>query len=236
MFFHNWTLNLSVYINRHCIRLCTWTQSWDTSDSNFRRPFWPPSWKICNWCYWFLHILILRPSLYMNRHFICFCIQKESWDTLNCNFRRPSWPPSWKICNWCYWFLHIHILRPSLFMNRHFICLCIHKESWDTLDCNFRRPSWPPSWKICNWCYWFLHIHTCRPSFYMNRHFICICIWKESWDTWLWISAAILAAILENMQPIFMIFTKSYSTTFILYESTLYLSLYSKGELRYIRL
>ena len=42
---------------------------------------------------------------------------------------------------------------------------------------------WPPSWKICNWCYWF--------------------------------------------------HTYSYSTTFISYESTLYLSLYSKGELRY---
>ena len=83
----------------------------------------------------------------MNRHFICLCIQKESWDTLDCNFRRPSWPPSWKICNWCYWFLHNHTLRPSLYMNRHFICLGIRKESWDTFDSEFRRPCWPPSWK-----------------------------------------------------------------------------------------
>ena len=108
-------------VNRHCIRLCTWTQSWDTSDSNCRRPFWLPSWKICNWYYWFLHIHILRPWFYINRHFICLCIQKESWDTLDCNFRRQFWPPSWKICNWCYWVLHIHTLRPSLHINRHFI-------------------------------------------------------------------------------------------------------------------
>ena len=84
----------------------------------------------------------------MNRHFICLYIRKESWDTLDCNFRQPSWPPSWKICNLGYWFLHIHTLRPSLYMNRHFICLCIWKESWDTLDSEFRRPCWPPSWNF----------------------------------------------------------------------------------------
>ena len=176
-------MHLSLYMNRHWNRLCTWKQSWDTSDSNFRRPSWPPSWKICHCCYWFLHFHTLRPLLHANWHFVCLCIWKESWNTLDSNFRRPSWPPSWKICNWCYWFLHIHTLRPSLYMNRHFICLCVWKESWDTLDSNFRRPSWPPSWKICNWCYWFLHIHTLRPSLYMNRHFICLCIWKDSWDT-----------------------------------------------------
>ena len=37
------------------------------------------------------------------------------------------------------------------------------------------------------------------------------------------------------MQLMSLIFTYSYSTTFTLYESTLYLSLYLKGELRYIR-
>ena len=49
------------------------------------------------------------------------------------------------------------------------------------------------------------------------------------------VSAAILAAILENMQLMLLTFTYSYSTTFTLYEWTLYLSLYLKGELRYIR-
>ena len=102
----------------------------------------------------------------------------------DCNFWWPSWPPSWKICNRSWWFLHILTLRPSLYMNRHIICFCIQKESWDTLDCNFWRPSWPPSWKICNW--------------------------------------------------LLLIFTYSYSTTFTLYESTLYSTLYLKGELRYI--
>ena len=36
------------------------------------------------------------------------------------------------------------------------------------------------------------------------------------------------------MQLMLLILTYSYSTTFILYESTLYLSLYMKGELRYM--
>ena len=43
-----------------------------------------------------------------------------------------------------------------------------------------------------------------------------------------------MAAISENMQLMLLIFTYSYSTTFTLYESTLYLSLYMKGELRYM--
>ena len=47
-------------------------------------------------------------------------------------------------------------------------------------------------------------------------------------------SAAILAAILGNMQLLLLIFTYSYSATFTSYESTLYLSVYLKGELRYI--
>ena len=47
--------------------------------------------------------------------------------------------------------------------------------------------------------------------------------------------AAILAAILENMQLLLLIFTYSYSTTFTSYEWTLYFSLYVEGELRYIR-
>ena len=82
-------------------------------------------------------------------------------------------------------------------MDGHFNCLCIWKESWDTLDSNFWRPSWPPSWKICNYCYWFLHIWTLRPLFHMNRHFICLCIWTQSWDTLdSDFSAAILAAFL----------------------------------------
>ena len=68
-------------------------------------------------------------------------------------------------------------------MNRHFMCLCIWKVSWYTLDCNFWRLSWPPFWKICNWCYLFLHINTLMTSLHMNRHSICLCIWKQSWDT-----------------------------------------------------
>ena len=37
---------------------------------------------------------------------------------------------------------------------------------------DFRWPSWPPSWKICNCCYCFLLIWFLRPSFHINRHFI----------------------------------------------------------------
>ena len=57
-----------------------------------------------------------------------------------------------KICNCCYWLLHIWALRLLFHMNRHIIRRCIWKQSWHTLDSNFRRPSWPPSWKICNCC------------------------------------------------------------------------------------
>ena len=108
-----------------------------TFDSNFQRPSWPPSWIICHCCYCFLRIWTLRPLFYMNRHFICLFIWKQSWDTLDSNFRRPSWPPSWKICNCCYCFLHIWTLRHLFHMNRHFICLYISNESWDTLDSDF---------------------------------------------------------------------------------------------------
>ena len=56
----------------------------------------------------------------------------------------------------------------------------------------------------------------------MNRHCIRCCTWTQSWDTSDSIfSAAILAAILENMQLLLLISTYSYSTTFTLYESTL---------------
>ena len=49
-------------------------------------------------------------------------------------------------------------------------------------------------------------------------------------------SAAILAAILENMQLLFLFSTYLISTFFISYESTLHLILYLKAELRYIRI
>ena len=173
----------SLHMNGHSICSFISQESWDTSESNFWRPSWPPSWKICNCRNRFTHIHTLRPSLHMNKHFTCPCISQESWDTSESNFWRPSWPPSWKICNCRNRFTHIHTLRPSLHMNRHFTCPCISQESWDTSESNFWRPSWPPSWKICNCRYWFTHIHTLRPSLYKNQHFICLCIWKESWDT-----------------------------------------------------
>ena len=47
--------------------------------------------------------------------------------------------------------------------------------------------------------------------------------------------AAILAAILENMQLLLLFSTYLISTSFISYESTLYSSLYLKAKLRYIR-
>ena len=47
----------------------------------------------------------------MNRYFIRFYIWKRSWDTLDSDFRRPSWPPSWKICNRCFCFCTIILLR-----------------------------------------------------------------------------------------------------------------------------
>ena len=94
----------------------------------------------------FLHIWFLCSLFHMNRHFIRFYIWKQSWDTLESDFRQPSWPPSWKICNCCYCFLHIWFLRLLFHMNWHFIRRYIWKQSWDTLDPEFRRPSWPPSW------------------------------------------------------------------------------------------
>ena len=48
-------------------------------------------------------------------------------------------------------------------------------------------------------------------------------------------SAAILAAILENMQLLLLFSTYLISTSFISYESTLHSSLYLKAELKYIR-
>ena len=48
-------------------------------------------------------------------------------------------------------------------------------------------------------------------------------------------SAAILAAILENMQLLLLFSTYLISTSYISYELTLHLSLYLKAELRYIR-
>ena len=48
-------------------------------------------------------------------------------------------------------------------------------------------------------------------------------------------SAAILAAILENLPLLLLFSTYLISTSFISYESTLYLFLYLKAELRYIR-
>jgi len=68
-------------------------------------------------------------------------------------------------------------------MNRYFICLYILKQSWDTLDSDFRRLFCPLSWKIGNYCYCFLHIWSLCSLFHMNRHFICLYIWKQSWDT-----------------------------------------------------
>ena len=49
-------------------------------------------------------------------------------------------------------------------------------------------------------------------------------------------SAAILAAILENMQLLFLFSTYLISTFFISYESTLHSFLYLEAELRYIRI
>ena len=49
-------------------------------------------------------------------------------------------------------------------------------------------------------------------------------------------SAAILAAILENMQLLFLFSTYLISTFFISYESTLHSFLYLKAELSYIRI
>ena len=39
----------------HFMCICIWTQSRDTSDSNFQQPFWLSSWILCICWYWFLH-------------------------------------------------------------------------------------------------------------------------------------------------------------------------------------
>ena len=78
--------------------------------------------------------------------FHLFLYLKAELRYIRFRFWRPSWPPSFKICNCCYCFLHIWFLRPLFHMNRHFICRYIWKQSWDTLDPEFRRPCWPPSW------------------------------------------------------------------------------------------
>ena len=70
---------------------------------------------------------------------------------------------------------------------------------------------------------WLGHIHLflCMPE---ELRYIC-----------LGLSAAILAAILKNMQLLLLWFTYLIYTSFISYESTLYSFLYPKAEMRYIR-
>ena len=97
--------------------------------------------------------------------------------------------------------------------------LNVLKESWDTFDSGFRRPSWPPCWKICISCYWVLHIWTVRSSFDMNWYFIWHYILKESWDTFdseFWRPSC--TAILENIQLLLLILKYLNSMSFTLYE------------------
>ena len=72
----------------------------------------------------------------------------------------------------------------------------------------------------------------------MNRYFISMSLYMKAELRYMRFkfSAAILAAILENMQLLLLISTYSNSTSFTSYESTLHLFLYLKGELRYIRI
>ena len=127
---------------------------------------------------------IRRVQIFRNYYKQSHVFQDGNKDTLESDSRRPSWPPSWKLCNCCYCVFHNWTWNLSVSIDRHCIRLCsTWTQSWDTSDSNFRRPFWLPSWKICNWCYWFLHIHILRPWFHINRHFICLCIQKESWDT-----------------------------------------------------
>ena len=66
-----------------------------------------------------------------------------------------------------------------------------------------------------------IHLFLCMPE---ELRYICLRF-----------SAAILTAILENMQLLLLFSTYLISTSFISYESTLYSSLYLEAELRYIR-
>ena len=117
----------------------------------------------------------------MNRHFICHYLWKQSCDTLDSYFRWPSWPPSWKICNCCYWFLHIWTLRPLFHMNRHFICLYIWEQSWDTLDSYFSAAILAAILEIMQLLLLIFTYLNSTSFFHMNRHFICLYIWKQSW-------------------------------------------------------
>ena len=97
--------------------------------------------------------------------------------------------------------------------------LCCHLEKHATVCNNFDIT------KLC-----------VRYLIHMTGHFIFLCIWLQKRDTldsnFL---AVILAASLEIMQLLLLFSTYLNSTSFISYESTLYLSLYLKWELRYIR-
>ena len=66
-----------------------------------------------------------------------------------------------------------------------------------------------------------IHLFLCMPE---ELRYICLKF-----------SAAILAAILENINLLLEISTYSYPRSFIPYESSLHLSFYPKAQLRYIR-
>ena len=107
----------------------------------------------------------------MCRYFICLCIWKQSWNTLESvfggYFGRHLGNHAIVVID--FFIFELQVLR---LIWTHFMCLCIWKRSWDALNSDFWWPSLPPSWKICNCWYWFLHIQTLRPSLYMTRHYI----------------------------------------------------------------
>ena len=146
----------SIHMTEHFLFLCIWLQNKDTLDSDIWQLYWPPSWKICNCQYWFLNILTPCPFLHMNRHFIHRGVfrggalghgpplaKKFFFDILKKleNLVRP--PLVWALVASKNLAPLFEILNTPLF-----IYLCIWKQRWDRLDSNFRRPCWPPSWKI----------------------------------------------------------------------------------------
>ena len=103
-----------------------------------------------------------------------------------------------QLLNCLYLFVNIWTSGSLLHMNRHFICICIWNRT-DTLDSNFWRPSWPPSWKIGKYCYLFLQIWYFCPLFsYESTLSLSLYMKAELRYIRFKSSVAILAAILEK--------------------------------------
>jgi len=148
----------------------------------FRRPYLPPSWKVLFPHYCQCDISIPWPWKYYKGHLIFHCRLSMSLDIHIFVFWRPYWPPSWIVLFPHYCQCDSSIPWPWNYYNWDFICHCSLCMSLDIHFFVFRRPYWPPSWKVL-----FPHYSQCDSSIpwpwkYSNRHLICHSSLPVCWD------------------------------------------------------